>query len=92
MLFGKGNLVKGVSTGVGRVRPTVVRVASLLRGLIVRGVFVNASVIYVTRGLPVSIRLVLLRLVTVIDLRPGVLLIRDGAVKVVVEDNAVPDK
>ena len=52
----------------------------------------SASVVCVTGGLPASARLVLLRLVTVIDLRPGVLLIRDGAVKVVIEDNAVPDK
>ena len=74
------------------MRPTVVRVASLLRRLIVGGALVNASVIYVTGGLPVSARLVLPRLVTVTDLRPGVLLIRDGAVKAVVEDNAVPDK
>ena len=74
------------------MRPAAVRVASLLRGLIAGGALVNASVVYVTGGLPVSARLVLLRLVTVIDLRPGVLLIRDGAVKVVVEDNAVPDK
>ena len=74
------------------MRLTAVRVTSLLRGLIVGGALVSPSVVYVTGGLPVSARLVLPRLVTVIDLRPGILLIRDGAVKVVVEDNAVPDK
>ena len=81
-----------VGTGVGRVRLTVIRVISLPRRLIVKRAFVNASVIYITGGLLVITRLVLLRLITVIDLRPGVLLIRDGAVKVIVEDNAVPDK
>ena len=91
-LFGKGGLVEGAGTGVGRVRPTAVRATSLLRGLIVGGALVSASVVYVAGGLPVSARLVLLRLITVINLRPGVLLIRDGAVKVIVEDNAVPDK
>ena len=74
------------------MRPTVVRAASLLRYLVVGGALVSASVVYVTGGLPAAARLVLLRLVTVVDLRPGVLLIRDGAVKAVVEDNAVPDK
>ena len=74
------------------MRPAVVRVTSLLRGFVVGGALVSASVVYVTGVLPVFVRLVLLRLVTVTDLRPGVLLIRDGAVKVVVEDNAVPDK
>ena len=92
MLFGKGNLVKEVNTGVNRVRSTVVRTTSLLRRPIVRGALVNASIVYVTGGLPVSARLVLLRLVTVIDLRPGILLIRNGAVKVIIKDNAVPDK
>ena len=74
------------------MRPTVVRVTSLLRYLVVGGALVSASAVYVAGGLPAAARLVLPRLAAVTDLRPSVLLIRDGAVKAVVEDNAVPDK
>ena len=52
----------------------------------------SASAVCAAGGLPAAARLVLPRLAAVTDLRPGVLLIRDGAVKAVVEDNAVPDK
>ena len=52
----------------------------------------SASVVYAAGGLPAAARLVLPRLAAVTDLRPGVLLIRDGAVKAIVEDNAVLDK
>ena len=72
--------------------PTVVRITSLLRGFIVGGALVGAAVIYVTGGLSVAARPVLPRLVAVVDLRPGIPPIRDGAVKVIIEDNSVPGK
>ena len=74
------------------MRPAAVRAASLLRGLVAGGALVSASAVYAAGVLPASARLVLPRLATVTDLRPGVLLIRDGAGQAVVEDNAVPDE
>ena len=72
--------------------PTVVRTASLLRGLVVGGALVGAAVIYAAGGLSAAARPVLPRLVAVADLRPGVPPIRDGAVKVIIEDDSVPGK
>ena len=52
----------------------------------------GASVVGTTGGLPVATRTMVPRLTAVVDLWPSVLLIRDGSVEVVVEDNAFPDK
>ena len=52
----------------------------------------GAAAIYVAGGLSVAARPVLPRLAAVTDLRPGVPPIRDGAVKVIIEDDSVPGK
>lgn len=72
------------------MRLTVIRITSLVQGFIIVS-FVSATVVCVTGGLSVALYLVLPRLAAVADLWPGVSFIRDGAVKVVVEDNAVSE-